>query len=542
MAGEVRQVLVAGGGVAALEATLALRALTEGQVHVELLAPEPQFWYRPLAVAEPFGLGDVRHFDLGDVSQQMGATFTLGELVSVDAARHLAYTSPGGPVPYSTLLVATGARPTAGVRDAITFRGPADTHLVTELLGEIESGSVRHVVFAVPTGAVWSLPVYELALMTAAWVAEREIAGVRLAIVTPETAPLQLFGRQASDAIAAMLAHRGIGLHTGVCAAEARPGELLLVGDEIVTADRVVALPRLEGARIAGIPQTFEGFVPVDAHGRVTGLEDVYAAGDITTFSVKQGGIAAQQAEAAAEAIAADAGVALTPRPFSPVLRGLLLTGAEPRFLHSELEGTAEGWVSAEPLWWPPAKIVGRHLSPFLAGLTGIPAASPPAAGIDVQVELNAEDTTRRDRLIAAAVDDSLHDAAIKRVGDVMAETLLVAPEDTLGEVAERMVQLGASSALVAEYGRLVGILTTQDLLQALASRVHSSEARVRPWMTAEPIAVTATTSLEAAAALMTEHGVHHLAVVDGERPVGVIGTRDVARGAESELRLGLGF
>jgi sulfide:quinone oxidoreductase len=542
MAGEVRQVLVAGGGVAALEATLALRALTEGQVHVELLAPEPQFWYRPLAVAEPFGLGDVRHFDLGDIAQQMGATFTLGELVSVDAARHLAYTSPGGPVPYSTLLVATGARPTAGVRDAITFRGPADTHLVTELLGEIESGSVRHVVFAVPTGAVWSLPVYELALMTAAWVAEREIAGVRLAIVTPEAAPLQLFGRQASDAIAAMLARRGIGLHTGAYAAEARPGELLLVGDKIVTADRVVALPRLEGARIAGIPQTFEGFVPVDAHGRVTGLEDVYAAGDITTFAVKQGGIAAQQAEAAAEAIAADAGVALTPRPFSPVLRGLLLTGGEPRFLHSELEGSAEGWVSAEPLWWPPAKIVGRHLSPFLAGLTGIPAASPPAAGIDVQVELNAEDTTRRDRLIAAAVDDSLHDAAIKRVGDVMAETLLVAPEDTLGEVAERMVRLGASSALVAEYGRLVGILTTQDLLQALASRVHSSEARVRPWMTAEPIAVTATTSLEAAAALMTEHGVHHLAVVDGERPVGIIGTRDVARGAESELRLGLGF
>ena len=129
------------------------------------------------------------------------------------------------------------------------------------------------------------------------------------------------------------------------------------------------------------------------------------------------------------------------------------------------------------------------------------------------------------------------------RLAEIMRpEPIIVAPEDTLGEVAERMVQLGASSALVAEYGRLVGILTTQDLLQALASRVHSSEARVRPWMTAEPIAVTATTSLEAAAALMTEHGVHHLAVVDGERPVGVIGTRDVARGAESELRLGLGF
>ena len=102
-----------------------------------------------------------------------------------------------------------------------------------------------------------------------------------------------------------------------------------------------------------------------------------------------------------------------------------------------------------------------------------------------------------------------------------MAEALVVAPEDTLGEVAERMVTGGRDAALVAEYGRLVGIITSQDLLQALASRVHSSEARVRPWMTAEPIAVTATTSLEAASALMAEHGIHHLAVVDGERPGG---------------------
>ncbi len=99
MTDEPRHVLIAGGGVAALEAALALRELTEGRVRVELLAPEPQFWYRPLAVAEPFGLGDVRHFDLGDLAQELGATFTLGELVSVDAARHLAYTSPGGPVP-----------------------------------------------------------------------------------------------------------------------------------------------------------------------------------------------------------------------------------------------------------------------------------------------------------------------------------------------------------------------------------------------------------------------------------------------------------
>ena len=152
--------------------------------------------------------------------------------------------------------------------------------------------------------------------------------------------------------------------------AEAREGELLLVGGDVLPADRVVALPRLQGQRIGGVAQTFEGFIPVDPHGRVIGTSDVYAAGDITTFTVKQGGIAAQQAEAAAESIAAASGIAIEPRPFRPVLRGLLLTGDGPQYLHGELTGGA-GMASTEPLWWPPAKIVGRYLAPFLAQVAG---------------------------------------------------------------------------------------------------------------------------------------------------------------------------
>jgi sulfide:quinone oxidoreductase len=547
MADDQRHVLVAGGGVAALEAALALRALADERLHVELLAPEPQFWYRPLAVAEPFSLGEVRHFDLGDLARAIGATFTLGQLSSVDTARRLAYTEPGGAVPYSSLLVATGAVPTAAVPGAVTFRGPADTELIGNLLAEIEAGAARHVAFVVPAGATWSLPAYELALMTSAWLADRDVT-VALSIVTPESRPLQLFGRDASDALAALLERRGIAFHAGGCATQAREGELLLVGDEIVVADRVVALPRLEGPRIAGIPQTLEGFVPVDAHGRVTGIDDVYAAGDVTTFAVKQGGIAAQQAEAAAEAIAADAGVDLDPRPFRPVLRGLLLTGSEPRFLHSELEGSGTSWVSNEPLWWPPSKIVGRYLSPFLAGFSGERAqADPPAGGIVVEVELDPDARSQRDRLIAAAVEEAVHERETVRVGDAMSlQPLVVAPEDTLGEVAERMVALGTGSALVAEYGRLVGILTSRDLLTALAARIHSSEARVRPWMTADPTTVTAETPLDVASALMVEHDVHHLPVVDGERAVGIVGMRDVIRATTAKAigpaRVGLGF
>ena len=162
-------------------------------------------------------------------------------------------------------------------------------------------------------------------------------ADVNLAFVTPEIEPLHLFGDEASAAVRALLEDRGIVVHTQAYPAEAREGELLLVGGDVLPADRVVALPRLQGQRIGGIPQTFEGFIPVDPHGRVIGTSDVYAAGDITTFTVKQGGLAAQQAEAAAESIAAASGVGIEPRPFRPVLRGLLLTGGVPQSLHGEL-------------------------------------------------------------------------------------------------------------------------------------------------------------------------------------------------------------
>ena len=97
-------------------------------------------------------------------------------------------------------------------------------------------------------------------------------------------------------------------------------------------------------------------------------------------------------------------------------------------------------------------------------------------------------------------------------------------------------------SALVADYGRLIGILTSRDLLRAFAGRVHPSEARVREWMTAEPVTVSAATPIEAAVTLMTEYGFHHLPVIDDERPVGMLGLRQAARQARARTGIGLGF
>jgi CBS domain-containing protein len=130
--------------------------------------------------------------------------------------------------------------------------------------------------------------------------------------------------------------------------------------------------------------------------------------------------------------------------------------------------------------------------------------------------------------------------AAVSSIGEVMArEILAVAPEDTIGEAAERMVERGVGSAVVLDYGRLIGIFTERDLLRAVADRVHSSEARVREWMTAEPITIGPETSAEDAARIMLDNGFRHLPVIEGERAVGIISIRDVARWISEEADAG---
>ena len=539
MRGDTTRVLIAGGGVAALEAALALRALAAERVAVELVAPEPLFWYRPMSVGEPFGLGATRHFDLSELAAQAGGTFTPGALLAVDASQRRARTS-GGEIDYDLLLVATGAVPQPAVPGALTFRGPADTDRVRELLDRVDAGRIGRLAFVIPAGAIWTLPAYELALMTAAHVEGR---GVDLVLLTPEREPLALFGPEATAAVESLLDERGIELRTGAYAEAYGDGALVVAGGELVAADAAIALPRLKVPRIHGIPQTVEGFIPVDAHTRVVGLRDVYAAGDVTSFPVKQGGIAAQQAEVAASAISAAAGADLEPAPFRPVLRGLLLTGGAPRFLRREITGGfgETSVAAAEPLWWPPAKIVGRYLAPFLAGIAGVEspsATAPPAGALDIEVEVDpsavANSYASRPPLPGERV-----------VEDVMnADPLVVAPEDTLGELAEKLRERDAGSALVCDYGRLIGIITSRDLLRAYAERVHPSEGTAREWMTAQPLAVPPGTSLEEAGLTMSEYGFHHLPVVDDERPVGLVGLRDTVRSSvapAARFRVGLG-
>jgi sulfide:quinone oxidoreductase len=138
---------------------------------------------------------------------------------------------------------------------------------------------------------------------------------------------------------------------------------------KVIEADRIVALPVTTPILIEGLPRDRDGFIPVDSHGCVRGADDVYAAGDGTWFPVKQGGLACQQADAAAESIAAQAGATIDPAPFRPVLRGRLLTGSKPLFMRNDISGTAgdESTSSSNTLWWPPGKVAGNYLAPYLA-------------------------------------------------------------------------------------------------------------------------------------------------------------------------------
>jgi sulfide:quinone oxidoreductase len=365
----VKRVVIGGGGVAALEGALALRELAEEGVELVLLTPAERFVYRPMAVTEPFDLQAPYDFPLVDIARDVGARLVSERLVSVDPDIRLARTDGSNDIPYDALVLACGAQMRAGLEGAYTFEPGHGPRLIAGLLQDLDSRSVRSVAFAMPTGPTWALPLYELALLTAHHVAKHQLADVALTLITPEEAPLGIFGQDAATMAAGLLAENGISLQTGKHSLSFENGVVRLGPEGLVEADRVVTLPRLAGTQIDGIPQTADLFVWTDAYGRVRDLRDVYAAGDITAFPVKQGGIAADQAVAAAQHIAAAAGAPVEPEPFDPVLHGLLLTGSTPRFLRTPLAGGRgpESEVASEPLWWPPGKISGHYLPNYLA-------------------------------------------------------------------------------------------------------------------------------------------------------------------------------
>lgn len=356
-------VVIAGGGPAALEGALKLQLLAEDRVRITLLAPDPVFAYRPLSVAEPFGLARPVEFSLPRFAADRGFAYARDALAGVDVASHRLRTASGASIPFDALLVAIGAGIEEALPGAFTFRGSQDADALRDELDSLGQG-INRVAFVAAPATAWTLPLYELAVMTARWASGRGL-GTETWLVTHESRALGVFGDEVAVRVAELLQDAGVRLWTGAFAGCVEDGRLWLDMEGGLPVDLAVALPRPVGRHIAGLPADGEGFIPVDSHGRVDASPGVYAAGDITTRPLRQGGLATQQADVAATAIALQAGAPVELDIYRPTLRAKLLTGHRSEYLSRSVDTPGE--ASEDAPWWPPHKIAGRHLAPYLA-------------------------------------------------------------------------------------------------------------------------------------------------------------------------------
>jgi sulfide:quinone oxidoreductase len=379
------RVILGGGGVAALEAALALRDLAPDRVSLTMIAPNDELVYRPMTVREPFAYAAAERYSLEEMARDLDVRLVRDSFAGADQHARVARTESGEDIPYDALMLCLGARLVTRYRHAITIDDRRLDELLHGLIRDIEGGYVHDLAFVVPPRMAWPFPLYELALMSARRAYD---AGVELAItlLTPEDAPLAIFGKATSRGALRLLTENGIEVVAPADCEIPEHGRIVIKPDRRALAsgrattrpgqrelrvDRIVALPELEGPAVPGLPATPRGFLPVDLHCQVRGVDRIYAAGDATDFPIKFGGIAAQQADAAAEAIAALAGAAVTPSVFRPVVRGILLTGAEPRYLTAHLTGghAFSSKFTETSTWSSPSKIAAKYLAPYLERL-----------------------------------------------------------------------------------------------------------------------------------------------------------------------------
>jgi sulfide:quinone oxidoreductase len=359
-------VVIAGGGIGTLEGLLALRALAGDDLRISVVCAARHLTYRALSVTEPFGAPPPTRVEWRDIARDCGAELIPDAVTAVLGQESRVATRDGGPVRYDALLLALGARPHGGLPGALPFAGQRDVAAVGDALAALSPGRHHRIVFAVPSPVAWTLPLYELAFLTEAH-GRRAGLDLELEIVTREDAPLGIFGAVASADVQRRLALAGIAVRTGSFAESAGEGRIWLELEGPLEADLVVALAPLHGSALPGLPSDGQGFTPVDDLGRVPGVDAAWAVGDMTTRPLKQGGLAAQQADVAAADIAARFGADVEVRPYAPVLRGLMLTGGDPVFLEHRPHDPESSRAGTAPLWWPPDKVAAEHISEYLA-------------------------------------------------------------------------------------------------------------------------------------------------------------------------------
>jgi sulfide:quinone oxidoreductase len=371
---EPLRVVVAGGGIAGLETLVALRGLAGHAVALKLVAPDDDFTLRALEVFEPFGLGQARRYPLADIAADLSADFHRDAVARVDCDQRMVRLASGTELAYDALVLAVGASPYPAFEYGTCFARAFDPEAFDEVLADVRAGLAERVAVVVPPGAPWTLPAYELALMIAAFVAQSKVT-----VVTPEHEPLSAFGAPAAELVRGELGAAGVELLTSISASVGHPCVVQLTRDARLSCDRIVHLPLLAGPNTRGVTCDGAGFIIVDDGFRAGDTEDVFAVGDGAAGAYKQGGLAAQQADAVAEQIAWRAGVEHPPRPYRPVLRALLRTVNGPRYMRAAPPGgSGVAEVSEQCLWWPPSKVAARWLTPWLAARELEPRPLPP--------------------------------------------------------------------------------------------------------------------------------------------------------------------
>ncbi|MDH4020465.1 MAG: DUF294 nucleotidyltransferase-like domain-containing protein, partial [Xanthomonadales bacterium] len=128
----------------------------------------------------------------------------------------------------------------------------------------------------------------------------------------------------------------------------------------------------------------------------------------------------------------------------------------------------------------------------------------------------------------------------VTQVGGLLnREPVLVDSEVSIREAAQEMSTEKVSSILIVQNGELCGIVTDKDLRQRVLVEGLDSSLPIKTVMTANPRSIPADTDVDSALLIMMRRNYHHLPVVDGLKPLGLVTAGDILRAqSEHPLRL----
>ncbi len=266
------RIVVAGGGMAGIETSLALADFTGGYAGVTVVDAARRFAVPATAAGTAFGIAPPVDLPLSQVVARTGATLRPSRLVAVDPRRRLAMLAGGELLVYDHLVIAVGGQRVARIPQALTFRGHIDVEalrgLVEGVVLHAERGGSTDLAVVIPPRCAWPLTGYEIALMAREHVvAVGQGARCEVRVLTAEDVPLAAFGPSAGGSVVQALRRAGVEIVTGAAVTSFDWGQIRSADGRVHPADRVVALPEMRGPAIEGLPSNDDGFILLRRRG-----------------------------------------------------------------------------------------------------------------------------------------------------------------------------------------------------------------------------------------------------------------------------------